>query len=221
MRLTSLSPSSTWMGQLQVSHSDLSKTEMFEDIFNSWLSNIFGDWSSQHCPQFPTFHLTAGQDYEAGPYTVSFADGQLYAILMVPTTDDNTTELSEYFKVVINSTSQPDLAQIGSPNMGFITIVDNDPGTYIRITHMLILFIQMHWYISELRMVTSVMVCTCINVYLIMMHFAIHIGMCPCMHMHESVILLYTMHKQTQLLFFMYNVMWCDRGSWLWLQMSI
>ena len=66
---------------------------------------------------------------------MSFSSGQMYATLMVPTLDDNTTELSEYFKVVINSTSQPDFAQIGSPNMSFITIVDNDPGTYIRITH--------------------------------------------------------------------------------------
>ena len=77
-----------------------------------------------------TFHLTAGDDYEAGPYTVSFSAGQQNATLMVSTMEDNTTELSEYFKVVITSTDQPDLVEIGSPNMAFITIEDNEPGTY-------------------------------------------------------------------------------------------
>ena len=59
---------------------------------------------------------------------MSFSAGQMYATLMVPTLDDNTTELSEYFKVVIDSTSQPSVVEIGSPNMTFITIEDNDPG---------------------------------------------------------------------------------------------
>ena len=73
--------------------------------------------------------LTAGNDYMAGPYTVSFSAGLMYATLMVSTVDDNTTELSEYFRVVITSTSQPGVTGIGSPNMAFITIEDNNPGT--------------------------------------------------------------------------------------------
>ena len=52
----------------------------------------------------------------------------MYATLMVPTLDDNTTELSEYFKVVITST-YPTAVEIGSPSTSYITIVDNDPGT--------------------------------------------------------------------------------------------
>ena len=55
--------------------------------------------------------------------------GQMYATLMVPTLDDNTTELSEYFKVVIDSTDQPSVVEIGSPNMTIVTIEDNDPGS--------------------------------------------------------------------------------------------
>ena len=74
--------------------------------------------------------MTAGDDYETGPYTVSFSAGQQNATLMVSSVEDNTTELSEYFKVVINSTDQPDLVEIGSPNMAFITVEDNEPGTY-------------------------------------------------------------------------------------------
>ena len=79
-----------------------------------------------------TFHLTGGADYETGSYTVSFTAGQLYATLMVSTMDDNTTELSEYFSVMISSTDQPSAVEIGSPNMAFITIEDNDPGSFIR-----------------------------------------------------------------------------------------
>ena len=77
---------------------------------------------------FSAFHLTAGDDYETGPYTVTLTAGLMYATLMVSTVNDNTTELSEYFRVVITSTSQPGVTGIGSPNMAFITIEDNDPG---------------------------------------------------------------------------------------------
>ena len=60
---------------------------------------------------------------------MSFTAGQMYATLMVSTLDDNTTELSEYFKVVISSTDQPSVVKIGSPNTTFITIADDEPGT--------------------------------------------------------------------------------------------
>ena len=75
--------------------------------------------------------MTAGYDYTPGPYTVTFTAGQLYATLMVSTMDDNTTELSEYFSATITSTDQPSAAEIGSPNMTFINIENNDPGIYV------------------------------------------------------------------------------------------
>ena len=50
------------------------------------------------------------------------------------TTDDNTKELSEYFKVVITS-ADPDAVEIGSPNPACINIEDNDPGTYVLHTY--------------------------------------------------------------------------------------
>ena len=91
------------------------------------------NWSSLPlCEAISAFHLTGGADYETGPYTVTFTAGQLYATLMVSTMDDSTTELSEYFSVTITSTDQPGAAEIGSPNMTFITIEDNDPGSFIR-----------------------------------------------------------------------------------------
>ena len=74
--------------------------------------------------------MTAGDDYETDPYTVRFSAGQQNATLMVSTMEDNITELTEYFKVVINSTNQPGAVGIGSPSTAFITIEDNDPGVY-------------------------------------------------------------------------------------------
>ena len=47
---------------------------------------------------------------------------------MVSTMDDNSTELSEYFRVMIISIDQPGAVEIGSPYVSSITIVDNDPG---------------------------------------------------------------------------------------------
>ena len=77
---------------------------------------------------FSAFQMAAGSDYEAGPYIVTFTAGEMYATLMVSTMDDNITELSEYFKVLINSTDQPGVVEIGSSNMSSIFIEDNDPG---------------------------------------------------------------------------------------------
>ena len=74
--------------------------------------------------------VTGGDDFEPGPYTVSFSPGQPSATLTVLIVDDITTELSEVFMVVISSTDPPSAAAIGSPNMAFITIEDNDPSTY-------------------------------------------------------------------------------------------
>ena len=76
--------------------------------------------------------MTAGSDYESGPYKVNFTAGETSATLMVSTVDDNTTELSEYYKVMIMSTDQPGAVEIGPYDTAFITINDDDPGTYIH-----------------------------------------------------------------------------------------
>ena len=68
------------------------------------------------------------------PYTVRFSAGKQNATLMVSTMEDNTTELSEYFKMVITSTNPSYRVEFGSPNMAFITIEDNDPGVYAQLT---------------------------------------------------------------------------------------
>nr|WNS50027.1 Na-Ca exchanger/integrin-beta4-like protein [Halisarca dujardinii] len=69
---------------------------------------------------------TAPEDYTSGPYTVTFQPGQTTAILMIPTEDDSIAELTEVFKVVINSTSIPAQILIGEPDDSYVTILDND-----------------------------------------------------------------------------------------------
>ena len=78
------------------------------------------------CLTFLPF-LSAPGDYDSGPYTVTFTAGQASTILMVPTIDDSTSELTEYFKVMATSTTQADLVEIGSPDSSHITIEDNEP----------------------------------------------------------------------------------------------
>ena len=83
--------------------------------------------------------MPAGYDYTPGSYTVTFTAGQTSATLRVSTIDDNTTELSEYFNVAINSTDQPGVVEIVSPNKTFITIEDNEPGnTIVIILHIIV-----------------------------------------------------------------------------------
>ena len=59
---------------------------------------------------------------------MTFSAGEMSATLMVSTMDDNTTELSEFFRMMIISTDQPSAVEIGSSYMSSITIKDNDPG---------------------------------------------------------------------------------------------
>ena len=78
---------------------------------------------------FSAFHLTAGSDYTPGPNTVNFSAGLTSAILMGSTfIDDNTTEMSEYFAVMISSVDKPDVVEIATPSTSVVTIVDNNPG---------------------------------------------------------------------------------------------
>ena len=88
----------------------------------------------------------------------------MFAILMVSTTDDNTTELAENFLVVINSTNQTDRATIGFPNEAAITIEENDPGTYIYYMH--ICLCECLLCTSEFGLSFKPGVCTCTLYYI-------------------------------------------------------
>ena len=75
---------------------------------------------------------TAPGDYMSGPYTVTFLAGERTAILMVTTEDDSIAELTEIFKVMITSTSEPSIV-VGDPDTSYVTILDNDGEYFIRI----------------------------------------------------------------------------------------
>ena len=70
-------------------------------------------------------HAAPG-DYVPGPYQVSFSAGQPSATLSIQTENDDIAEMSEYFKVMIVSTSEPDRVDIGDPDTSYVTIEDND-----------------------------------------------------------------------------------------------
>ena len=74
--------------------------------------------------------FTAPGDYDAGPYTVMFTAGQASAILMVPTNNDNFTEMTEDLKVMLVTTSMPSLVQPGDPDTSYIAINDNEPSEF-------------------------------------------------------------------------------------------
>ena len=65
----------------------------------------------------------------SGPYTVTFHAGEKTAILMVTTEDDSIPELTEDFKVMITSTSEPSIV-VGDPDTSYVTVLDND-GEYV------------------------------------------------------------------------------------------
>ena len=112
------------------------------------------------------FHLIAGNDYTPGPYTVNFGAGQQNATLMVYTTDDNTTELSEYFKLVIYSTDQPSVVDIVSPTSTCITIEDNNPGMYAYFT-LKMNETHVHTYVCILWLLISKLDVVCMHKYIL------------------------------------------------------
>ena len=79
--------------------------------------------------------MTAGSDYESGLYTVTFTAGEMAATLMVSTMDDITTELTEYFNVMIIFTDQPGTVVIGPSDVALVTNADNDPGVCAQLKY--------------------------------------------------------------------------------------
>ena len=83
-------------------------------------------------------------DYTASPQTVSFLSGEPSAILTMSLTDDTIVELSEYYTVVLTSTTgNPNIVKIGSPNTSVVTIEDNEPGNICIIIMIMIIMASM------------------------------------------------------------------------------
>ena len=67
-----------------------------------------------------------GEDYDSGPYSVTFVTEETSASFDVPITDDDILENDENFKLSINSTSLPKDVTVGDPSDISVTILDND-----------------------------------------------------------------------------------------------
>ena len=65
-------------------------------------------------------------DYTSGPYSVTFAAGNLVAALNILINDDNELEGNENFILTIYSSSLPTGAMVGYPDQATVTIVDYD-----------------------------------------------------------------------------------------------
>ena len=71
----------------------------------------------------------AGEDYSPGGYRVTFQPGQDEARLVVPTIDDNTVEIEEFYRATITNLSESRV-RIGPSDVSNMTILDNEGSEY-------------------------------------------------------------------------------------------
>ena len=71
-------------------------------------------------------NCTAGSDYDAGPYNVTFPAGKTHASFNITITDDTLVEGEENFTLSIDQSSLPDSVSISDHNETTVTILDND-----------------------------------------------------------------------------------------------
>ena len=122
---------------LTVKHASCADVEVFFDPTSYTVSEemnaaltIRANTSSHSFPfavTVETMNITAvaGEDYTPGGYTVSFQPGQDVATLVVPTIDDTTVEIEEFYRATIVNTSESRVV-IGSSDMANVTILDNE-----------------------------------------------------------------------------------------------
>ena len=69
---------------------------------------------------------TGGNDYTAGPYTVTIPALQTSVQFDVPINNDNILEADEMFSLNIDSSSLPDGVTSGTPDNAVVTITNDD-----------------------------------------------------------------------------------------------
>ena len=69
-------------------------------------------------------NITGGDDYNSGPYDITFTAGTTSSSFTITIEDDNTFEDNESFVVTI--TSLPSIITAGSPDQTTVTIVDDE-----------------------------------------------------------------------------------------------
>ena len=71
-------------------------------------------------------NCTAGSDYGAGPYNVTFRAGETLDSFNLTITDDTLVEGKENFTLSVDQSSLPDSVSISDHNEATVTILDND-----------------------------------------------------------------------------------------------
>ena len=74
--------------------------------------------------------LQEGDDYDSGPYNVTFIAGTTSVSFDVPIIDDDIVESRETFNLAVTSSSLPNNVYRGVPNVTTVTILD-DEGTFL------------------------------------------------------------------------------------------
>ena len=78
-----------------------------------------------------TFYITVisnstGEDYGSGPYSVTFPAGLTNSSLYISITDDDILEGTEYFNIMIDSSSLISGITVGSLDQATVAILDAD-----------------------------------------------------------------------------------------------
>ena len=82
-----------------------------------------------------TFYLVGNDDYDSGPYTVTFPSGVANASFNVTIIDNDQYESTETFYLIINSFSLPYNMYISNPSQAIVIISDDDSEyNYVCIT---------------------------------------------------------------------------------------
>ena len=96
-------------------------------------------------------------DYSVGSFDVMIPAGAPKVTFPVSTLTDNLVEGNEYFKATLSLPSAPEDVVVGSPNMAFVTIVDDD-GMFGIIS-----FIIMHAPLAPNHSAISIaVICSCV-----------------------------------------------------------
>ena len=73
-----------------------------------------------------TFYTSIDQDYDTGPFTITFPARTTVVYLNIPTINDNTVEDDENFTLTFNSSTIPEDIFIGDDSEITVTIANDD-----------------------------------------------------------------------------------------------
>ena len=104
-------------------------TNFTVQVFSSTDNPAIGEYidhQESKCIIIITFYLVGNDDYDSGPYTVTFPSGVTNASFNVTIIDNDQYESTETFYLIINSFSLPHNMYISNPGHAIVIISDDD-----------------------------------------------------------------------------------------------